>query len=155
MSSLLTTITSNRFNPFAMAECTACMALTAGNCANCFIAIGGVQGYCAMSKKVPAATHCMSTLCTIAAFQKGHKTLPLPVAGGNGAGAVTARVEERKPGLFDVGVANATCPDFEQTNPGKYLGADARGCTWRQKLRCGSLLVGCPGLCIAALVQVG
>ena len=144
-----------RFNPFALAECTACMALTAGNCANCFHVLGGVQGYCAMSKKVPAATHCMSTLCTIAAFQNGHKALPLPVAAVGAAKPptpATARVRERKAGFLETGVANATCPDFDRTDPEKYLGADTRGCPWRQKLRCGSLLVGCPAACIAALV---
>ena len=109
-----------------------------------------------MSKKVPAATNCMSNLCNLAAFQKGRKTLPLPIAqGAKPATPATARAEEHKAGLFDVGVANATCPDFDKTNPEKYLGADAGRCTWRQKLRCGSLLVGCPGVCIVALVQEG
>lgn len=134
------------------------MALTLGNCANCFHVLGGVEGYCAMSKKVPAATHCMSSMCIIAAFQKNKKTLPLPVAGGSAAkppAPATARVKERKSGLFEIGVANATCPDFSKTDPGKYLGAETNGCTWRQKLQCGSWLVGCPGMCIAAAIEGG
>lgn len=99
VSSLLTFLLCTSFNPFAIAECTACMALTAGNCANCFRVIGGVQGYCEMSKKVPAATHCMSSMCTLAAFQKFPKTLPLP--GADAAKPPTpaiARVKERESG---------------------------------------------------------
>ena len=96
----------------------------------------------------------MSTLCTIADFQNGHKALPLPVAAVGAAKpptSATARVKGRKAGLLETGVANATCPDFDKTDPEKYLGADTNGCTWRQNLRCGSLLVGCPAACIAAL----
>lgn len=80
------------------------MALTVGNCAGCFVALGGVEGYCNMSKKVPAATHCLSTMCTLAEIQKLEKTTHFPFLGGSAAKppiGATARGEESKSGLSE------------------------------------------------------